>query len=160
MAHASTCDCRLLYAPGYEDMTFCVQCGFSQYYDIEISLCVQCPANSKTSSSGGIGIDMCDRYPGYGDNNWDNTCSVCPIETYSDALGEGQYCYSCNGANSTSLEGSDDVSDCVCGLGVSGFDCSSCVLDTYKNFLGNGTCVGGNSWEVWGRAIGPMVHIW
>ena len=104
-----------------------------------------CHANPDTSSSDGIDILSCDCYPGYEQigEYLERSCSLCPSGKYSHRYSgtAAPTCKTCNGVDSTSPEGSNDVSDCVCGLGVLGFDCSSCVLGTYRKFSGNGICV-------------------
>ncbi len=81
-------------------------------------------------------------------------CTPCPAGTYKDTFGTGQ-CLACP-ENTTSREGSGNLTDCQCVLGheapANGLVCSRCPKDTYKDALGNGSCTAcpamSSSWNV------------
>ena len=95
------------------------------------------------------------------------SCSLCPAGFYrtvadaskADSLGiPADGCpHSCP-QNSTSLEGSDELTDCVCNAGYFGANgnvCSPCPAGTFKILIGSQNCTGLTSAEIADSSVAP-----
>jgi len=74
--------------------------------------------------------------------NFNNTCIACPDNTYSSA---GAYsCQNCPLFSKTDSIRTGSIKDCKCIPGYQGQDgmpCTTCPVNTYKNLLGNSSCL-------------------
>ena len=119
-----------------------------------------CPANTESSSgsiaitdckcklgnyAGGDGMECTPCQPGkYKPVIGAGICTPCPTGTWSDKYEASSVntCLSC-GADSVSVEASDEIKDCKCRPGFTGSNggtCSQCTEGTYKSVNGDASC--------------------
>jgi len=73
--------------------------------------------------------------------NGSGSCTPCSAGSYQDVMAASA-CASCP-ANTNSLLGSDEITDCICEIGYNGADgtqCSACAEGKYKEVNGSATC--------------------
>jgi hypothetical protein len=141
----------------------CTACPADTYQPIlganASSLCFACPAHSQSvEGSSNITHCLCNAgYTGthggpcsacvegtYKSNNGSAFCTLCGAGTYSPIMGanSSSVCVACP-AKSHSLEGSSNISKCLCNAGYTRHDggpCSACVKGTYKSINGSASC--------------------
>eukprot|EP00961_Rhodomonas_salina_P140646 1892582-Rhodomonas_salina.1 len=149
--------CELGTYKNMNGSSLCEVCASGSYLNVTAgSVCVGCPANTVSpeksddntdcicdlgfTGSDGTACRACDvgTYKGV---NGSSLCEVCVSGSYLNVTA-GTVCVTCP-ANTVSLTRSDDIMDCVCDLGYTGSDgtsCRACEVGTYKGVNGSGTC--------------------
>ena len=140
----------------------CDLCAQGKYSDQHAStVCFDCPLLTTTSLQGQGHLDKCTCIQGYErndlidgcakcpkgtykDTNGNDRCGNCPSGTYSDQIANTHmsFCLSCPPTTS-SPEGSEDVTACICAKGYTGVDgaeCNACVPGKFKSIRGSSIC--------------------
>jgi hypothetical protein len=88
-------------------------------------------------------------------------CEICPTGTYKSTYGTAQ-CAVCP-ANTSSLPGSRNLSDCKCILGHEaardGEPCTPCARNQYKDTTGSGMCISCPAESSTGNEVCMYVHV-
>lgn len=132
-------------------MSLCVLCVAGTYSTgismINISSCIGCaPGTFSTSLGRNVTCNLCT--PGsFSNMNASTRCDVCAIGTYASGNGSLS-CIGCPPLTSTLSTGAIALDQyCLCNKGYTGdplkfAGCTPCAPGTYKNFSGNGSCIG------------------
>jgi hypothetical protein len=154
----SSTDC--ICKPGwYQSGSVCLSCPVDHFCHAgEVNAC---PAGT-TSTANSKKVQSCECKAGYTGNSDAIECHSCAIGTYKQNTGEGacsvctENTYSITSASdsitdclacpdtTTSTEGSDMKTSCICKPGYygnSGTDCAACPTGTYKQKAGDSDCI-------------------
>ena len=167
----SSCLCDAGYSNTYSDS--CVECVVGKYKEhAGNSVCIDCQSNTYSQEPGSGICNKCPINTNSLSGSNDITKCMCNIGTtgpdggscvdcmsgkYKDIIGSsscvncemGKYsnmfntCEQCP-LNTMSIEGSNDITKCICNIGTTGPDggsCVDCMSGKYKDIIGSSSCV-------------------
>jgi len=182
----SDCKCNAGYTSS--DSTTCVACPAGKYKAAGgvNTACDYCPKDTYSDTVGATTLETCEfcsagKFSAPGSDSIDDcnatctagqfgdpgSCTLCPAGSYrtvadareADSLGiPADGCQHSCPQNSTSVEGSDELTDCECNAGYFGANgnvCSPCPAGTFKIRIGSQNCTGLTSVEIADSSVAP-----